>query len=332
MPDVLSAPDKWRGSATGRQVALAVATAAERIAWKADVAPVSDGGEGFIDVLGGANRTSRVHGPDGRMLSADWRLEGEHAFIEMALASGLALAGGPEANDALGAGTLGTGELVSEALAAGARRIVVGLGGSASSDGGLGCVELLRPDPRLGAVELIGACDVMVPFAAALGFAGQKGASAAETRLLASRLERVAQIYEYDSGVDVRSIPGAGAAGGLGGGLASLGAELVPGIEVVAEVIGLEERMARADLLVTGEGRLDAHSFEGKAVGWLLDLAKGLDVPVLLLVGTAERRSVETAEARGARVVSLVERFGISESRSNTLGCIEAAIEGELGG
>ncbi|MBW3536734.1 MAG: glycerate kinase [Actinobacteria bacterium] len=160
MPEVISAPDKWRGSATAGEVAAAVAAAAGRNGWTVDVAPVSDGGEGFVDVLGGPNRVSRVHGPDGRMLDAEWRMDGLDAFIEMARASGLSLAGGPERNDTLAAGALGTGELVSEALAAGAQRIVVGLGGSASTDGGLGCVELLRDDRRLRSVELIGACEV----------------------------------------------------------------------------------------------------------------------------------------------------------------------------
>lgn len=331
VPDVLSAPDKWRGSATAHEVADAVASAAGRTGWNVDVAPVSDGGEGFVDVLGGANRASRVHGPNGAMVRAEWRLDGLDAFIEMARASGLWLAGGPEGNDALSAGSLGTGELVAEALAAGAERIVVGLGGSASTDGGLGCVELLKDDRRLRSVELVGACDVLVPFTAALEFASQKGASAAEVGLLAGRLERVAQIYEDDCGADVRDVPGAGAAGGLGGGLAALGARLVPGIQVVGDAIGLAERVERSDLVVTGEGRLDSHSFEGKAVGYLLELASSFGVPLLVVVGDVEPEAAQTASGYGATVVSLVERFGISEARSNTLACIEATIEAELG-
>ena len=332
MPDVLSAPDKWRGSATGRQIAGAVAAAAVRSGWNADVAPVSDGGEGFVDVLGGPNRVTRVHGPNGRLVEAGWRLDREDAFVETASASGLSLAGGPGANDALAAATLGTGELILEALTSGARRIVVGLGGTASTDGGLGCFELLKSQRRLRSIELIGACDVLLPFTAALEFAPQKGATPPEVGLLAGRLQRVAQIYQDACGVDVRDIPGAGAAGGLGGGLAALGARLVPGIQVVADAIGLADRIERADLVVTGEGRLDPHSFEGKAVGCVLELAQSVGTSVLVVVGEAEPEAVRTALAYGARVVSLVERFGMAEARSNTLACIEATIEAELRG
>lgn len=331
MPHLLSSPDKWRGTATAAGVAHAVERAAVRLGWTADVAPVADGGEGFLDVLGGANRVAQVRDASGRYVKAGWRLQDGAAFIEMARASGLALAGGPTSNDALAADTAGTGELVVAALDAGARRVVVGLGGSATTDGGLGCAEVLKDDPRIPGVDLVGACDVMVPFAAALDFAPQKGASPAETRLLEGRLERVAQRYESDLGVDVRRIPGAGAAGGLGGGLAALGARLVPGIEVVAAALGLDERLARADLVVTGEGLLDVHSFEGKAVGWVLDLALARDIPALIVVGEAAADAAARVTNAGARLVSLVERYGPERSRSNTLDCIEAAIEDELG-
>lgn len=292
---------------------------------------MSDGGEGFVDAVGGPNRSNRVTGPLGRKVDAAWRLQGDEAFIEMATASGLALVGGPARNDALAATSRGTGELIAEAITTGARRVVVGLGGSASTDGGLGCYEILASDPRRSKLELVAACDVMVPFADALGFAAQKGATSAQIKLLDGRLERVAQIYESDCGVDVRQLAGAGAAGGLGGGLAALGARLVPGIEVVADLARLEDRIAAADLLVTGEGLLDDHSFEGKAVGWLLQRAGALRVPALVVVGDRDvERLPDWVDAGSVDVVSLVERYGREEARSNTLGCIEAVVNEHL--
>ena len=331
MPTVLSAPDKWRGSATAPEIAASIGRVAERRGWTADAAPVSDGGEGFVDAVGGPNRTTRVTGPLGRKADAEWRLQSDEAFIEMAAASGLALLGGRQGNDALAATTRGTGELVAAALAAGARRVVVGLGGSASTDGGLGCFEVLASRPRPVGVELIAACDVMVPFGAALEFAEQKGASSSQVKLLQGRLERVAQMYEADRGVDVRQLPGAGAAGGLGGALAALGARLVAGIEVVAEIARLEDRIAAADLVVTGEGLLDAHSFEGKAVGWLLERSAERGVPALVVVGDRDlERLPDLGTASQVEVVSLVARYGREEARSNTLGCIEAVVDEHL--
>src|SRR5207253_2126515 len=142
---------------------------------------------------------------------------------------------------------------------------------------------------RLRGVTVTVACDVTIPFVeAAEVFAPQKGATPAQVALLRRRLERLAQVYERDYDVDVRSLPGSGAAGGLAGGLAALGAILVPGFEVVAEALSLEERVAAADLVVTGEGFLDDQSFAGKAVGGVVDLAADADVPVLVAAG--ERR------------------------------------------
>ena len=328
VPTVLSAPDKWRGSATAADVAAAVERAAARHGWTVDSAPISDGGEGFTSAVGVPNRSSRVTGPLGGQVDAPWLLGADAAFLEMALASGLALAGGAGRNDALAATSRGTGELIAAALDTGAAQIVVGLGGSACTDGGLGCYEVLRADARLGRVGLIAACDVMVPFGGAVAFASQKGASDAETRLLEGRLERVAQIYETERGVDVRALPGAGAAGGLGGGLAALGAELVRGIEVVAEAIGFAERLAACDLVVTGEGLIDEHTFQGKAVGWILERAAEAAVPALVVVGDRDFSSQpDWLSAAAVDIVTLVERFGSEQARSNTLGCIDAVVD-----
>lgn len=281
-----------------------------------------------MEVVGGPNRTDRVTGPLGEPVEARWYLRGSEAFIEMASASGLDIAGGAAGNDPLNATSRGTGELIAAAVSAGASRIVVGLGGSACTDGGLGCFDVLRSDRRLAGIRLVGACDVLVPFEGAVGFAAQKGATAEHLVPLAARLREVAEIYETQCGLDVRGIPGAGAAGGLGGALAVLGAELVAGIEIVAEELELQDRITAANLVVTGEGLLDPHSFEGKAVGWILQRAAAAGIPTLVIVGQRDLDRLPESLVDGAvEVISLVERYGSGRALSNTLGCIEAVVE-----
>ncbi|MGH9180652.1 MAG: glycerate kinase, partial [Acidimicrobiales bacterium] len=241
-----------------------------------------------------------------------------------AQAAGLELAGGPEWNDAMRASTAGVGDLIAAALSARAGRIIVGLGGSASTDGGLGCLEALAPHARLRGVELIVACDVTTTFLdAARDFAPQKGANAPQVALLGRRLERLAQLYRSDYGVDVTAVPGSGAAGGLAGGLAALGATLVPGFDLVADLIDLPARVGRADLVVTGEGFLDDHSFHGKAVGGVVDLAASAGVPVLVVVG-------ESFGEHRVEKVSLVERFGRPRAVGRPLACIEEVVAAHL--
>jgi glycerate kinase len=171
------------------------------------------------------------------------------------------------------------------------------------------------------------ACDVTIPFAdAAEAFAPQKGASPAQVALLRRRLERLAQVYERDYGVDVRSLPGSGAAGGLAGGLAAVGARLVAGFDVVADAIALSERMTDADLVVTGEGFLDAQSFRGKAVGGVVELAHELGVPVVVVAGDVYRDELVAGELEGLDVVSLVERFGAERAHAEVLACVEEVV------
>ncbi len=321
---MLAAVDKFRSTATAAQVATAIGHACWELGHDCDEAPVADGGEGTLEVLGGPNRTSVVTGPLGDPVRAGWRFHRGTAVIEMAQASGLALVGGAEGNDAVAATTTGTGELIDQALDLGAERIIVCLGGSATTDGGLGAVRAIHAPARLRAVEFLVACDVRTRFVdAAAVFAPQKGASPAQVRLLTGRLERLVQLYRDVYGVDVSELPGAGAAGGLAGGLAALGAELVPGFDLVADEIGLAERVARADLVVTGEGHLDAQSFEGKVVGGVLELATSHQVPVIAIVG-----DLDPGAAAGTglcETVSLVERFGRERALSEPLWCIERA-------
>ncbi len=325
---VVAAVDKFRGTAAAVEVAGAVASAAERAGWICDQIPMADGGEGFLDALGGPNRVSTVSGPLGDPVEAGWRITRRTAVVEMARASGLVLVGGAGRNDAVAATTYGTGELIQAAIDAGATRILVGMGGSATTDGGLGALRALEPVTRLRSVELVVACDVSTLFVdAPEHFAPQKGASATEVQLLRGRLERLAQIYEEEYGLDVRSLPGSGAAGGLAGGLAAVGAELVSGFGLVAEMLHLEERFRGADLVITGEGVLDEESFRGKVVGGVTELAEAAGVPVVAVVGDChgEPEQVGVSETGGLRVVTLVERFGGWRALHETLRCVEEA-------
>ena len=195
--------------------------------------------------------------------------------------------------------------------------------------GATAVVEMARAAGlELAGVELVVACDVSTTFVDAADlFAPQKGASPAQVALLHRRLERLAQVYEDEHGVDVRDIPGSGAAGGLAGGLAAIGAELVPGFDLVAEATGLADRIERADLVATGEGFLDEQSLRGKVVGGVLELAEAAGVPALVVVG----RVVEGMRP-GLRVVSLVDRFGEERALADTLSCVEAVLRAELSG
>jgi len=335
-PLLLAAPDKFRGTLTATDAAAAIAEGARGAGWLCDEAPLSDGGEGFVDVLAtyGSLRHTTVLGPLGHPVGARWLLGEDHdgelgttAIIEAAQAVGLVLAGGRAGNDPLAAGTAGVGQLVLAAVKAGARHIVVGTGGSASTDGGLSTVDLLAPPGRRGKAQLAGvqitvACDVQTLFVeAATVFAPQKGASPAQVELLRRRLEKLADHYLERFGVDVRDLAGSGSAGGLAGGLAVLGAELVPGFEFVAQRLGLAERVARADLVVTGEGHFDEQSFAGKATGGVIAMARGAGAPVLVVAGDG---------APGLDFISLSERFGLARATSDTAACVTEVVRAQL--
>lgn len=319
---ILVAPDKFKGTARAGVVAEAIAAVVRAAGHEAITQPLADGGEGTLDAFGGPNRTSTVTGPLGTPVEAAWRYgSGRTAVIEMAEASGLAIAGGADGNDAVGATTAGTGELILQAVERGARRIIVGVGGSATTDGGLGALEAMAPLQRLREVDIEVACDVRTRFVdAAAVFGPQKGATPAQVRLLTRRLERLAQLYRHERGVDVAGLDRAGAAGGLAGGLASVGATLVDGFALVADAVGLDEAIAAADVVITGEGQLDDTSFDGKVVGGVVDLAREVDVPVLAVVGR-----VAPGLDPPIPVVSLVDRAGEDLAVSSPAEAIEAA-------
>ncbi len=319
---MLAAPDKFRGTATAFEVASAIADATRTAGASCVELPLADGGEGTLAALGGPNRTSLVTGPLGDPVDAPWRLVGSEAIIEMAFASGLALVGGAAGNDPIAASTSGTGELIAHAAESGARRIVVGVGGSATTDGGFGALRAMYPLQRFRGVEIVVACDVRTRFVdAAQVFAPQKGATRAQVELLRRRLERLAQVYAHDYGVDIRDLPRAGAAGGLAGALATMGARLVDGFELVADAVRLDEQLEGIDLVVTGEGFLDAQSFEGKVVGGVISLAAALDVPVLVIAG-----DIYDGVDAGLDVVSLVARVGADRAFTDPLGAIRDVV------
>jgi glycerate kinase len=322
---VVVAPDKFEGSLTAGQAADAIAAGLARARPDAEVVrlPLGDGGAGTLDALlaAGFRRVPvAATGPTGEPVAAAIAVAGERAFVEMAEASGLKrLPGGRRAP--LEAGTYGTGELVAAALDQGAGEVVLGIGGSATTDGGAGMAAALGArfldqdgaelppggaallrlaridpsglDPRLRRVRVTVASDVdnplVGPEGAAHVYGPQKGAGPDDVLLLDSALRRYARVLADDLGLDLAATPGAGAAGGLGAGaMAFLGAELRPGIELVLELIGFDQVVAGADLVVTGEGRLDAQSLRGKAPVGVARAAAAHGVPVVAVAGAVE--------------------------------------------
>jgi glycerate 2-kinase len=357
-PVLLAAPDKFRGTASAQQVSGAMAKGAGALGWSVCQMPLSDGGEGLLDVLagrGGTLQTVVVTGPGGAPTEAAWLRMGGMAVVEMARASGLMLAGGAKKNDAVAATSRGTGELIVAAarnlshqgrrsppdpeaaidLDSGGRgtpTIVVGLGGSATTDGGLGALEAIEEAGGLGGVQLVGACDVEVGFIdAARRFAPQKGADRAQVAALEVRLDELASRYQRQFGIDVRTVTGAGAAGGFGGAIVALGGTLRSGYQVVTELLGFDQVLRTSQVVVTGEGAFDATSLLGKVVGSVLADASESGVPALVIAGRVEQEASEVARAAGARVVSLSERFGEKRARADTERCIEESVAEHLG-
>ena len=305
MVKAVVSPDKFRGSldAVAATDAIAAGLARAGIDSVARV-PMADGGDGTLDVLaavlGGSWRAETVTGPLGQSVRAEWlMLPGGTGAIEMARASGLALVRGQ--NDPLRASTRGTGELIDAARRAGCKQLVVAVGGSATTDGGLGAIDALHW--TLGGIDVTIGCDVQTRFVdAAEVYGPQKGATAAQIGLLRRRLELLADQYEARTGVNVRELDGGGAAGGLAGGLAALGAHIEAGFDVVANAVRLDERLEGSDIVVTGEGRLDAPSLEGKVVGGVLDAAAAAGVEHRVVIcGIAERATRERLVADGVR-------------------------------
>ncbi|KZS55408.1 hypothetical protein A4G26_03150 [Mycobacterium kansasii] len=298
---VLVAPDCYGDSLSAVDAAAVIATGWTRSRPNDTfiVAPQSDGGPGFIEVLQsrfGESRLLRVSGPLDTDVDAAWMFDqaSATAYLECAQACGLSLLSGPPTTEtALTAHSRGVGQLIAAALAAGARRIVVGLGGSACTDGGYGMItELGGLDAarrRLAGVELIAASDVeyplVGPWGAARVFAPQKGADAATVAALEARLEAWAVELDAAAGRAVSAEPGAGAAGGSGAGLLALGGRCESGAAIIAEHTHLADDLAEAQLIITGEGKFDEQSLHGKVVGEIAAAARPLGIPVIVLAG-----------------------------------------------
>jgi glycerate kinase len=322
---VLAASDKFKGTATAAQVCAAIGHACWNLNIDCVEIPMADGGEGTLEVLGGANRVTTVAGPLGHPVQAEWRLHRGVAVIEMARASGLTLVGGASQNDAVAASTTGTGQLIDIALNEGAKKIIVCLGGSATTDGGYGAMRAITTPARLLAVDFLVACDVDTLFTdAARVFGPQKGATPSQVNLLSGRLERLAQMYEAEYGIDVTELAGSGAAGGLAGALAALGATLMPGFDIVAEEVDFDEAIQNTDLVITGEGLLDDTSFDGKVVGSVRDYAQDAKTDVAAIVGDIDE-VMDMSQLRDMRITNLTTQFGADDSRNQVLRCIEEA-------
>jgi glycerate kinase len=338
---VLIAPDSFKGSLTSVEVARALAAGWSR-ARPGDetlLAPLADGGEGTlvaIEAAGGWDwRVADATDPIGRAISARWlqSAEGSRAIVELAAASGLSRLAADEL-DPLGTTTRGTGELLVAALDAGVRDITLGIGGSATNDGGAGilrglgasvsaagdtpaAVDLSGLDPRLAETRLRIACDVSNPLlgdaGAAATYGPQKGASPEDVAELDRRLGWYADALEMASGRRERDTPGAGAAGGTGFGLLCLSdrlasLELVPGIDVVMAAADFDGKLARADLVITGEGRIDAQTAFGKTALGVARRAASAGIACMAVGGGVEPEGIEALRPFGAVVVPVVER------------------------
>jgi glycerate kinase len=366
---IVVAPQEFKGSLSAVQAAQAMAEGLRRALPDATLAlvPMADGGPGTVEAVvaaakSGQRMTAAAHDALGRALEAAWGIIDENtAVIEMAAASGLTLLTEDERDPRI-ASTYGTGELVRAALDAGCRRIIVGIGGSATNDGGagmaqalgarflddagqdlppggaalarLGRIDLSGLDPRLEGCRLLAASDVFNPLCgpqgASLVYGPQKGATPEVAQELDAALRHYAQVIERDLGVRVLDLAGAGAAGGLGAGLvAFLGAEIVPGAQLVAEAVGLRQKLAGADLTLTGEGRLDAQTSFGKAPWEVARLARGYGLPVIAIAGSlAEDCRPALGEAFDAVVAITPRAMSVGEAMAQAAKLVADAAEG----
>ena len=333
---VLFAPDSFKGSLTSVQVtrALADGWSKARPDDTLEHAPLGDGGEGSIHAIAFAGGwewiQARVSGPLGDDVNAGWlrSVDGSRAFVELAEASGLSRVESGR-RDPIRASTRGTGELLQKALDAGVGRIIVGIGGSATTDGARGLLEALGArddgidldlsglDQRLASVDLQIACDVsnplLGPAGAAATYGPQKGATTAQVAQLDDRLAGWADRLERATGRAERNTPGAGAAGGTGFGLLAIADRfrslvLRPGVDLVMEATGFAEKLARADLVITGEGRIDEQTAFGKTALGVARRAADAGVPCIGVGGGVTPAGIDALASVGAAVVPVVER------------------------
>lgn len=350
---IVIAPDSFKESLTALEVAEAIEAGLKKVLPDAEYVkvPMADGGEGtvqsLVDATEGRLISAEVCAPLGNKVKAEFGLSGDGrtAIIEMAAASGLHLVP-PEARNPLRTTSYGTGELICAALDEGVEKIIVGIGGSATNDGGAGMLQALgallldahhQPigagggclqdlaaidlsglDKRLAGVEIVVACDVDNPMCGEKGasavFGPQKGATPEMVQALDSGLLHFAAIAARDLGLDIQSPAGAGAAGGMGGGVLLLpDARLQAGVQIVMEAVKLAEKVQDADLVITGEGRMDAQSVHGKTPIGVAHTAKAFGKPVIAIVGCL-REDYEVVYAQGIDAVfPIIRQLGSLE-------------------
>ena len=359
---IVIAPQSFKGSVSGPEAARAIQEGILRVFPKAEtvLVPVADGGDGTLDALveatSGQTFASRVNGPLRQRVQARWGVMGDckTAVIEMAQASGLALLPYKDRNPRH-TSTYGTGQLIKRALDRGYRRIIVGMGGSATNDGGVGMawalgarfydskglpltpggaalsrlasIDVLGLHPALKRAEIIAASDVDNPLCGPEGasavYGPQKGANANTVRVLDKALERYASVVRESLGIDVAERPGAGAAGGLGAGLmAFCGSQVRSGIDIVCQVLDFDARLQGADLVITGEGRLDASTAYNKAPVGVARRASALGIPVIALAGSLGRGFEAVYDHGISAAVCIVDRplsMRVSVARTSEL-------------
>jgi len=367
---IIIAPDSFKENLTSMEVAKAIETGVKRVLPKAECIkiPMADGGEGtvqsFIDAAGGQWVSCRVKGPVGRTVEARYGMliAKKTAVIEMAAASGLALVTGKNKNP-LKTTSYGTGQIMVHAMNRGAKKIILGIGGSATNDGGVGMAQALgvvfRDDrghiirqngaggmlskihsihiddvhKKLNSTQILVACDVDNPFygkrGAAYVFAPQKGATRSMVKRLDQNLKHLARVIKRDVGIDIAEVPGAGAAGGVGGGLlAFTHCELKSGIDIISKATAIEKHMKSADLILTGEGRVDFQTAFGKTPAGIARLAKKHNVPVIAIGGAIsdDAREIFSYGIHGLEA-AITRDMQLSEALKNSKDYIANAAE-----
>lgn len=365
---IVIAPDSFKGSLSATRAAEAIGAGVRAVIPDAQLAlvPLADGGEGtveaFVTAVGGRVVSAAATGPLGERVEAFFGVldDGETAVIEMAAASGLPLVPDDRRNPMLTT-SYGTGELIKSALDLGCRRLILGIGGSATNDGGIGMVQALggsfrdeigaevgfggqelagirsidtsNLDPRLRSVSITVACDVDNPLTGANGasvvFGPQKGATPEIVSALDAGLRNLAEVIRRDVGIDIELTPGAGSAGGMGAAaLAFLGAELRPGIEIVLDAAHFDEKVNGASLVFTGEGRVDSQTLQGKVINGVLNAARARGVPVVVLAGGIEPEGYDLLDHGAAAVLSIVDRpMTLAEAQKRAAELLERAAE-----
>ncbi|NCC63343.1 MAG: glycerate kinase [Spirochaetia bacterium] len=348
MNNILLIPDSFKGTMSSEQICSIMDRAIKRHYPQAKVTsiPVADGGEGsvdaFLQALGGEKKTLTVQGPFSLPMESFYGIiKQDTAVIEMASCAGLPLVGDDLHPDKTT--TYGVGELILDAAKSGCKHIIVGLGGSATNDGGCGAaaacgvvfkdkdgnsfvptggtmnqvasIDVSKLDPALAGIDITTMCDIDNPFfgptGAAYIFAPQKGADEAMVKVLDANLQNLAAVIQRDCNIDVQAIPGSGAAGGMGGGMAAFfGSRLQMGIETVLETVNFDNLLQDADLVLTGEGKIDGQSLRGKVVIGVARRAKKADVPVLAIVGDIGD-DVEGAYEEGVSGIFSINRVAV---------------------